>query len=269
MKHINDCLLGNINNLLGHLSLLRLSDSKAAYLFKYPNRVDPFEVVELIVSGKFHQFTALFKQEIQTLSQNFLKKKDTLKNEGCKLLINGQLSKSGMPFEVKSNNVMVFREQLVADFMDLSLLLDRYNSSCMSAKNFFQYIKPGNSEKLQIPRVNIQLGINRSLRRAKTRLSKLSSGLDKAQKAISYEEQMRNMQLLELNKKEMIQIKAELFTVKKDYEKLDSEQQKQGVGFQKYKTLAKVSQDKASKMQGTFSQVHDWLGDIKTIVNYD
>ena len=29
------------------------------------------------------------------------------------------------------------------------------------------------------------------------------------------------MQLLELNKKEMIQIKAELFTVKKDYEKLD------------------------------------------------
>ena len=32
---------------------------------------------------------------------------------------------------------------------------------------------------------------------------------------------MRNMQLLELNKKEMIQIKAELFTVKKDYEKLD------------------------------------------------
>jgi hypothetical protein len=29
------------------------------------------------------------------------------------------------------------------------------------------------------------------------------------------------MQLLDLNKKEMIQIKAELFTVKKDYEKLD------------------------------------------------
>lgn len=55
--------------------------------------------------------------------------------------------------------------------------------------------------------------------------------LDKAQKAISYEEQMRNMQLLELNKKEMIQTKAELFTVKKDYEKLDQEQQKQGVGF--------------------------------------
>lgn len=42
---------------------------------------------------------------------------------------------------------------------------------------------------------------------------------------------MINMQLLELNKKEMIQIKAELFTVKKDYEKLDSEQQKQGIGF--------------------------------------
>lgn len=34
---------------------------------------------------------------------------------------------------------------------------------------------------------------------------------------------MRNMQLLELNKKEMIHIKSELFTVKKDYEKLDSE----------------------------------------------
>jgi hypothetical protein len=29
------------------------------------------------------------------------------------------------------------------------------------------------------------------------------------------------MQLLELNKKEIIQVKAELFTVKKDYEKLD------------------------------------------------
>jgi hypothetical protein len=40
--------------------------------------------------------------------------------------------------------------------------------------------------------------------RAKTRLSQLSSGLDKAQKAISYEEQMRNMELLDLNKKEMI-----------------------------------------------------------------
>lgn len=42
---------------------------------------------------------------------------------------------------------------------------------------------------------------------------------------------MRNMQLLELNKKEMIQTKAELFTVRKDYEKLDNEQQKQGVAF--------------------------------------
>lgn len=62
--------------------------------------------------------------------------------------------------------------------------------------------------------------------RAKNRMSILSTNLDQAQKAISYEEQMRNMQLLELNKKEMIQIKSELFTVKKDYEKLDSEQQK-------------------------------------------
>jgi hypothetical protein len=34
---------------------------------------------------------------------------------------------------------------------------------------------------------------------------------------------MRNMQLHELNKKEMIQIKAELFTVKKDYEKLNQD----------------------------------------------
>ena len=59
--------------------------------------------------------------------------------------------------------------------------------------------------------------------RAKNRLNHLSNRLDKAQKAISYEEQMRNMQLLELNKKEMIQTKAELFTVRKDYEKLDSE----------------------------------------------
>jgi hypothetical protein len=59
--------------------------------------------------------------------------------------------------------------------------------------------------------------------RARGRLSALGQNLDKAQKAISYEEQMRNMQLLELNKKEMIQIKAELFTVKKDYEKLDQE----------------------------------------------
>ena len=31
------------------------------------------------------------------------------------------------------------------------------------------------------------------------------------------------MQLLELNKKEMIQTKAELFTVRKDFEKLDNE----------------------------------------------
>lgn len=52
-------------------------------------------------------------------------------------------------------------------------------------------------------------------------MQKLNSDLDKTQKAISYEEQMRNMQLLELNKKEMINIKVELFTVKKDYEKLN------------------------------------------------
>jgi hypothetical protein len=66
-----------------------------------------------------------------------MKKKDTLKNEGCKLLINGQLSKSGMPFEVKSNNVMVFREQLVADFMEQGNLLERFYTAIMSAKNLF------------------------------------------------------------------------------------------------------------------------------------
>lgn len=93
----------------------------------------------MIVNSHFDQFTGLFKQEIQAIAQNFLKKKDVLKNEGCKLLINGQLSKSGMPFEVKSNNVMVFREQLVADFMEQSHLLERYHTACLSAKNLFQH----------------------------------------------------------------------------------------------------------------------------------
>lgn len=72
----------------------------------------------MIVDSKFDQFTGVLMQEVRSLAQNFMKKKDSLKNEGCKLLINGQVSKSGMPFEVKSNNVMVFREQLVADFME-------------------------------------------------------------------------------------------------------------------------------------------------------
>jgi len=93
----------------------------------------------MIVNSKFDQFTGLFKAEIQSLAQNFLKKKDILKNEGCKLLINGQVSKSGMPFEVKSNNVMVFREQLVADFMEQTILLERYHTACLSAKNLFQH----------------------------------------------------------------------------------------------------------------------------------
>jgi len=44
-----------------------------------------------------------------------------------------------------------------------------------------------------------------------------------APKAISYEEQMRNMELLDTNKKEMIQMKSELFKVKKSYEKLDQD----------------------------------------------
>ena len=77
------------------------------------------------------------------------------------------------------------------------------------------------------------------------------------------------MQLLELNKKEMIQIKAELFTVKKDYEKLDSEQQKQGVGFQKYKTLAKVAQDKSKKLGQTVDDVKEWVTSFKDQVNFE
>jgi hypothetical protein len=93
----------------------------------------------MIVDSKFDQFTGMFKAEIQSLAQNFMKKKETLKNEGCKLLINGQVSKSGMPFEVKSNNVMVFREQLVADFMEQSHILERYHTACLSAKNLFQH----------------------------------------------------------------------------------------------------------------------------------
>jgi hypothetical protein len=44
-----------------------------------------------------------------------------------------------MPFEVKSNNVMVFREQLVADFMEQTILLERYHTACLSAKNLFQH----------------------------------------------------------------------------------------------------------------------------------
>ena len=160
----------------------------------------------MIVNSKFDQFSGLWKAEIQEIANSFLKKKDTLKNEGCKLLINGQLSKSGMPFEVKSNNVMVFREQLVADFMEQSHLLERYHTACLSAKNLFQHqtssnqgkqqhhqqmqgsAMQGQSEKIQLPTINIQLSINKSVLRAKNRLTQLSGNLDKAQKAISYEE---------------------------------------------------------------------------------
>lgn len=99
--------------------------------------MNKYEIIEMIVNSKFDQFTGLWKAEIQEIASSFLKKKDTLKNEGCKLLINGQVSKSGMPFEVKSNNVMVFREQLVADFMEQSHLLERYHTACLSAKNLF------------------------------------------------------------------------------------------------------------------------------------
>jgi hypothetical protein len=124
-------------------------------------------------------------------------------------------------------------------------------------------------QEAKMPKINIQIQINKSVNRARTRLHTLGQTLDKAHKAISYEEQMRNMQLLELNKKEMIQIKAELFTVKKDYEKLDQEQQKQGIGFQKYKTLAKIEQDKANKLGVTVQQVAAWLDDLKGIVNFE
>ena len=44
-----------------------------------------------------------------------------------------------MPFEVKSNNVMVFKEQLVADFIENYNLLERYHTACLSAKNLFEH----------------------------------------------------------------------------------------------------------------------------------
>jgi hypothetical protein len=77
------------------------------------------------------------------------------------------------------------------------------------------------------------------------------------------------MQLLELNKKEMIQTKAELFTVRKDYEKLDNEQQKQGIAFQKYKTLAKIAQEKQKKMSSTLDEVGNWLVELKNVTNFE
>jgi hypothetical protein len=43
----------------------------------------------MIVNSKFDQFTGSLKGEVHSLAQNFMKKKETLKNEGCKLLING------------------------------------------------------------------------------------------------------------------------------------------------------------------------------------
>lgn len=67
----------------------------------------------------------------------------------------------------------------------------------------------------------------------------------------------------------MIQIKAELFTVKKDYEKLDNEQQKQGIGFQKYKTLAKIEQDRAKKLGLTVDNVKNWMKELKSVVTFE
>ena len=78
--------------------------------FQYPGKQNKYELIQMIVSSMFERFAGHFKQEIQAFTQNLGKKCEILKNEGCKLLINGQVSKSGMPFEVKSNNVMVFRE---------------------------------------------------------------------------------------------------------------------------------------------------------------
>jgi hypothetical protein len=65
-----------------------------------------------------------------------------------------------MPFEVKSNNVMVFREQLVADFMEQSLMLERYHTACLSAKNLFQHSvtsphKSMQKQEAKMPKINI------------------------------------------------------------------------------------------------------------------
>ena len=57
--------------------------------------------------------------------------------------------------------------------------------------------------------------------------------------------------------------------MRKDYEKLDNEQQKQGIAFQKYKTLAKIAQEKHKKLSGTLDEVNNWLGELKGVANYD
>lgn len=67
----------------------------------------------------------------------------------------------------------------------------------------------------------------------------------------------------------MIQTKAELFTVRKDYEKLDQEQQRQGIAYQKYKTLAQIGHEKQKKLTDTVDDVKNWLSDFKRAANYD
>jgi len=66
-----------------------------------------------------------------------------------------------MPFEVKSNNVMVFKEQLIADLIENSQLLERYHTACLSAKNLFEHTVSSMSGK-QV-RINIQINVNKSL----------------------------------------------------------------------------------------------------------
>lgn len=85
----------------------------------------------------------------------------------------------------------------------------------------------------------------------------LNKELDGKEKAISYEEQMRNLQLLDSNQKEMTQLKAELFTVRKDYEKLESEQVNQQMSYQKLKTIANIKQQKAGNAGHVLSVVKD------------
>lgn len=81
----------NISNLAQHLLILKPTSEQTQnpYIFKMPYQPNKFEIIELIVNSNFDKFTALFKSEIQSLAQNLQKKKDTFKNEGCKLLING------------------------------------------------------------------------------------------------------------------------------------------------------------------------------------
>ena len=76
---------------------------------RLPNNKQSIHLLNSIVSSRFESFTGQLKEEIKSFTQSLIQKQELMKNDGCKLLINGQVSKSGMPFEVKSQNVMVFR----------------------------------------------------------------------------------------------------------------------------------------------------------------